>query len=108
LPEQAELLITEPGLAELVLRAEQNAEDLSELDRLKFYEFTTWRISAWELTHQASLDGLLDEETWVGWNGYFLLIVEDKPGYVRFFKDTRTQWDSRFMMHVDEILGFSR
>ena len=105
--EQAELLITEPGLVELVLRAELNPDDLNEVERLKFYEFTTWRIALWSLTFQANLDGLMDEEVWAGWDGYYLLYVEGKPGYVRFFKDTRPYWDARFYKHVDTVLGLS-
>jgi len=103
--DQAELVITEPGLAELVLRAEQNVDDLNEVDRLKFYEWATWRLSVWEQTYQANLDGLMEEESWVAWDGYFLLIVEGKPGYVQFFNNTPQIWDARFYKHVDAVLG---
>ena len=106
--DQAELLITVPGLAELVLRAAQNVDDLNEVDRLKFYEWATWFFGVWEQTYQSNLDGLMDEEWWVAWDGYFLLFLEGKPGYVQFFKDTPQVWDARFYKHVDAVLGLQK
>ena len=105
--QQAELLITQPGLVTLVMEAEQNADDLNDEERLQFYEFTTWRFATWELTFQEYSDGLIDEETWAAWNGYYMLMAEGKPGYKKFFRDTRQQWDSRFMVHIDKSLGIN-
>ena len=103
--QQTELLITQPGLAKLVMAAEKDADNLTDEEELLFYEFTTWRMATWELTYQEYVDGLLDEETWAAWDGYYLLFAKDKPGYRKFFNDTRPQWDSRFMAHVDRSLG---
>ena len=103
--EQTELLITQPGLAKLVMEAEKDASVLDDEEQLLFYEFTTWRMATWELTYLEYVDGLIDEETWLAWDGYYLLFVEGKPGYRKFFIDTRQQWDSRFMGHVDKSLG---
>jgi hypothetical protein len=89
------------------MKAEKNANDLSDEERLLFYEFTTWRMATWELTYQEYVDGLIDEETWLAWDGYYLLFVEGKPGYRKFYDDTRPQWDSRFMAHVDKSLGLN-
>ncbi len=105
--QQSELLITQPGLAKLVRVAEQDASTLNEEQRLVFYEFTTWRFATWELTYQEYEDGLIDEELWLAWDGYYMLMAEGKPGYRKFFSDTRRQWDSRFMVHVDKSLGLS-
>ena len=103
--QQTELLITQPGLAKLVLAAEKSADDLTAEERLRFYEFTTWRMATWEMAYLDYIDGLIDEETWLAWDGYYMLFVEGKPGYRTFFIDTRQQWDSRFMAHVDKSLG---
>ena len=103
--QQSELLITQPGLVALVMEAEQDADDLNDEERLRFYEFTTWRFATWELTFQEYTDGLIDEETWAAWNGYYMLMAEGKPGYKKFFRDTRQQWDSRFMVHIEKSLG---
>ena len=103
--QQSQLLITEPGLAKLVLAAEKNADNLTEEEQLIFYEFTSWRLATWEMAYMDHIDGLMDEETWLGWDGYYRLFVIENPGYKKFFQDTRPQWDSRFLAHVDNILG---
>ena len=95
------------GLARLVMGAEQDTSALNDEERLLFYEFTTWRMATWELTYLEYIDGLIDEELWLAWDGYYMLFVEGKPGYRTFFIDTRQQWDSRFMAHVDKSLQLS-
>jgi gliding motility-associated-like protein len=45
------------------------------------------------------------DDTSRGWDGYYRLFVIGNPGYQKFFQDTRPQWDSRFLTHVDNILG---
>ena len=103
--EQAELLITQPGLAQFVIEAEQDAKNLTDEEKLRFYEFTSWRFATWEIAHAAYVDGIMSEEMWLAWDGYYRLIIEGKPGYILFFENTRPQWDSRFMKHVDEIVN---
>ena len=60
--EQAELLITEPGLAKFVIEAEKDARTLTEEEQLLFYEFTTWRLATWEIAYMANIEGIMDEE----------------------------------------------
>ena len=86
---------------------EQDPNVLNDEKRQLFYEYTTWRFATWELTYLEYEDGLIDEETWLAWDGYYMLMAEGKPGYQKFFSDTRQQWDSRFMAHVDKSLGLS-
>jgi hypothetical protein len=78
--QQSQLLITEPGLAKLVLAAEKNADDLTEEEQLIFYEFTSWRLATWEMAYMDHIDGLMDEETWLGWDGYYRLFILDHNG----------------------------
>ncbi len=103
--QQAELLITEPGFAKFVIGAEKDAKNLTEEEQLRFYEFTSWRLATWENSYIANIEGIMAEEMWISWDGYYRLLVEGKPGYIQFFKDTRPQWDARFMKHVDEIIS---
>ena len=105
--QQSELLITQPGLVNLVREGEQDTNVLNDEERQLFYEFTTWRFATWELTYLEYEDGLIDEETWLAWDGYYMLMTEGNPGYRKFFRDTRQQWDSRFMAHVVKSLGLT-
>ena len=102
--DQSELLFTAPGLAKLVMKAEKGSENLTEEERYLFNEYTSWRMSTWELVYQSNLDGIVPKESWIAWDAYFRLLIAGKPGYIKFFEDTRPQWDVRFMKHVDEII----
>ena len=86
---------------------EQDANVLNGEERQVFYEYTTWRFATWELTYLEYEDGLIDEETWLAWDGYYMLMTEGNPGYRKFFSDTRQQWDTRFMAHVVKSLGLT-
>jgi len=106
--DQSELLFTVPGLAKLVMKAEKGSENLTEEERYLFNEYTSWRMSTWELVYQSKLDGIVSEESWIAWDAYFRLLIAGKPGYIKFFEETRPQWDTRFMNHVDEIIASHR
>ena len=101
--EQSELLLTNPDLVDLIFKGEKSVESLTDKEKFLFYEYTTWRIAAWEMTYVENLDGIIDEQLWKAWDGYFHLLIDGKPGYQTFFNDTRPQWDSRFMRHIDAI-----
>ncbi len=106
--DQSELLFTAPGLATLVIKAEKGVENFTEEERYLFNEYTSWRMSTWELVFQTNLDGIVSEDSWIAWDAYFRLLIAGKPGYIMFFEETRPQWDSRFMKHVDETIGSQR
>jgi hypothetical protein len=99
--EQSEILVTDDRLADLVSRGEESPGSLTPHERRQFYEFTTWRLSMWELSFLNHRSGLIDEEMWLAWDGYYRLLVSDRAGYRAFWSDTRPQWDPRFMAHID-------
>jgi hypothetical protein len=101
--EQSEILVTDARLANVVSRGEEDPGSLTPHERRQFYEFTTWRLSMWELSFLNAEAGLVDQEMWRAWDGYYRLLVSDRPGYRTFWKDTRPQWDARFMAHIDAI-----
>ncbi len=99
--EQSEILVTNTALASLVSRGEEDPSSLTAHERQQFYEFTTWRLAMWETAYLNNEEGLLDDEMWLAWDGYYRLLVADKIGYAAFWRDTRPQWHSRFMAHID-------
>ena len=102
---QEELLAADADFAELVLKAESNTETLTEVEHLRFFVFTTWRISAWEVTYVNYVNGIVDERTWEAWDAGYRLVIAGKLGYRQFFRDTRAKWDVRFMSHVDGVIN---
>ncbi len=102
--EQSEVLLTDTILAALVDKAETDPSSLTPHERSQFYEFTTWRMAMWELSFLNHEVGLVDDEMWLAWDGYYRLLVFDKPGYVDFWRDNRTAYDARFQNHVDVVM----
>jgi hypothetical protein len=99
--EQSEILVTDTTLAALVAKGEGDPSSLTPHERGQFYEFTTWRMAMWELSFLNYEIGLVDDEMWLAWDGYYRLLVFDKPGYMEFWRDNRTAFHERFQNHVD-------
>ena len=101
----SELLITNPNLVKVVLKAEHHYPGLTDEEHAIFYEFTVWRLAGWEHAYLEYTEDIVDKELWAAWDAVYRHVVLGKPGYVDFFNNTRPEWDSRFMKHVDSIIG---
>ncbi len=105
--EQSALLMTDATLREVVMRGEEDATSLTRDEHRQFYEFATHLLTTWETSFINYENGLVDEEMWLGWDGYFRLLISGMDGYTTFWSDTQPQWDARFLAHIDAI-GLSR
>ena len=101
--EQSEILLTNEALADLVEKAEIHPEALTARERSQFYEFTSWRLATWEGVFMNHEHGLVDEEVWRGWDGYYRLLTLDKPGYAAFWRDNRTAYYAPFIDYIDSF-----
>jgi hypothetical protein len=97
----SDAFINNPDTAKLIDTGEVDPSSLTPLERRRFYEFTTWRFSVWELTFLNHAAGLVDDDLWSGWDAYFRRIISGKRGYSLFWSDTREQWDAGFMKYID-------
>jgi hypothetical protein len=61
-------------------------------------------MAMWELSFLNHEIGLVDDEMWLAWDGYYRLLVFDKPGYMDFWRDNRTAYHARFQNHVDFVM----
>ena len=101
--EQSEILLTNETVADLVEKGERHPEALTARERSQFYEFTSWRLATWESVFMNHEYGLVDEEVWRGWDGYYRLLTLDKPGYTEFWRDNRTAYYAPFMDYIDSF-----
>ena len=106
--EQAEILVTDATLAALVEKGEADPSSLTPQERSRFYLFTIHRMAMWELSFLNHKVGLVDDETWAGWDGHYRAIASHKPGYREFWRDNRSSYDARFIDHVDSLPQKSR
>ncbi len=101
--EQSALIVTDATLREVIMRGEEDVASLTPDEHRQFYEFTTHLFTNWESSFINYENGLVEEQMWLAWDGYFRLLSSGKEGYTTFWKDTRPQWDARFMAHIDAL-----
>ena len=101
--EHAELLLTDDELAEIVLRAEQDPESLSLLEREKFLLFTSWRMGVWETAFMNADEGLVADRYFEGFDAWYSELVRRGPGYKYWLNESRHGYDLAFQEHVDRV-----
>ncbi len=101
--ENAELLLSDDELAEIVFRAEQDPESLSLLEREKFLLFTSWRMGVWETAFMNADEGIVAERYFEGFDAWYSELVRRGPGYKYWWNESRHGYDPAFQEHVDRV-----
>ena len=101
--ENAELLLSDDKLAEIVFRAEQDPESLSLLEREKFLLFTSWRMGVWETAFMNADEGIVADRYFEGFDAWYSEIVWRGPGYRYWWNESRHGYDRAFQEHVDRV-----
>ena len=101
--ENAELLLSDDELAEIVLRAEQDPESLSLLEREKFLLFTSWRLGVWETAFMNADEGIIADRYFEGFDAWYSELVRRGPGYKYWWNESRHGYDPAFQEHVDRV-----
>ncbi len=101
--ENAELLLSDDELAKIVLRAEQDPESLSLLEREKFLLFTSWRLGVWETAFMNADEGIVADRYFEGFDAWYSELVRRGPGYQYWWNESRHGYDPAFQEHVDRV-----
>ena len=101
--ENAELLLSDDQLADIVIRGEHDPESLSPVEREKFLLFTSWRMGVWENAFQNSDAGVVTDRYWKNWDAWYSEIVRRGPGYQYWWNESRHGYDPTFQEHVDRV-----
>ena len=104
--DQSEISVTNPDFAALVAKAEADPSTLTKLEKDRFFEFTTWRMAAWEASFLRWKDGSMNDTLWAAFDAYYQSLSQP-PGYKVFWNESREQWEKEFFEHVDEIISKS-
>ncbi len=102
--ENAELLLSDDKLAEIVLRAEQDPGSLSLLEREKFLLFTSWRMGVWESAFMNADEGIVTHRYFEGFDAWYSEIVRRGPGYQYWWDESHHGYDLGFQEHVNRVL----
>lgn len=100
-----EMLIQDPGLAEIVTVGLATPESLSEADWFRCGTFILLQVNAWEYQYYQSRDGSIPAELWIGADAYFRDHVASRAGMRRFWGNYRETYADPFRSHVDSELA---
>ena len=101
--ENAELLLSDDQLAEIVIRAEQDPQSLSLLEREKFLLFTTWRMAVWETAFLNAETGVVADRYFENFDAWYSELMRRGPGYRYWWNESRHGYDPAFQEHVDRV-----
>jgi len=91
-----EMMVENESLAGVVTQcdADPNAVAATIWARCANYYFM--QFNAWEYMYYQHRDGSIPPQLWLGADAYFKMLVETKPGYVRFWAETASAFDEPF------------
>ncbi len=101
------LLIESPGLAEILVVAQSNPDELSEADRLRFLTYQHDFFDSWEIGWYYHADGILDEAAWREWEAWFTEEARRRPLW-GWTENRRHFTGESFREHVDAVLALGR
>jgi len=100
------ILIENPGVAALVIQAEEAPEQLTKVDRLRYLALQHQFFDGWELAWGYHVDGVLSAEAWREWDGWYTSRARELPRLA--WAENRVHFTGAdFRNHVDRVLGFT-
>jgi hypothetical protein len=91
-------------MAEIVILAGGAADELQGADRLRYLEYEHDFLDSWEIAFTYHTDGILDDESWSGWDSWFSQQMRNLPLFA--WEENRHNFlPGPFMDHVDAVLG---
>lgn len=98
------VLFESPDMAQLVLVARAAPDDLLGADRLRYLEYQHDFLDSWEIAFAYHRDGILDRESWEGWDEWFTREMRSRPAFA--WEENRYNFvPGPFMDHVDSALS---
>jgi len=94
------LLIEAPDLADIVVRAEEQPDNLSPTERRRYLAYEHVFFDAWEAAVEAWKRGLMDQETFDSWDVYFARDAARKPMFA--WTDNLRYYNGAFVQYVEE------
>jgi hypothetical protein len=86
--------------AEIVVSAARDPGALSEADRIRFLAYQHHFFDTWEIGWYYHMDGILNDETWRGWDEWFTAEARRRPAFG--WTDNRHNFTGLdFRAHVD-------
>lgn len=98
------LTIESPGLAEIIVAAEETPESLSDAARVRYLAYQHDFFDTWEIGWDYHSSGILDDDAWSSWNEWFSTEARRRPIFA--WTDNRHHFTGlAFRDHVDAVLA---
>lgn len=100
------LLIEYPDLAGIVYLASTHPDSLSTIDSMRYLAYEGIFYDSWETIWVGFQNGVVTEDTWNGWNDWFLATYKKKPELSQ--KGNLENWDQGFRQYMSSVLNGGR
>ena len=99
--EMDRLIIENPGLSHLFLKAADHPDSLSREEQMRFLAFEHIFYDSWESAWYYYHEDILDEETWTGWNTWFIAEAKRRPALG--WHGNRKHFNGAFLEFIDGL-----
>lgn len=98
-----QLLVENPELAEIIVKAQTNLDSLCTTDTMRYLAYEHIFYDTWETLWVGHKDGLIEDEVWNDWNEWFMLKANKKP--VISLEGNRDNLTEEFFKLIEKELG---
>jgi len=100
------LLIENPDLARIVLKATDNPEGLTPAEQMQYLAYEHIFYDSWESAWYYYQEGILETESWDGWNTWFIAEAKRRP--LLGWMGNRKHFAGGFLEYVDKEVAAAR
>jgi len=104
--EMEQLLIENPDMALIVLKADDSPEQLLPEERLRYLAYDHIFYDTWESAWNYYQQGILEEANWESWNHWFQMEFLKRPPLS--WEGNREHYEGSFLQHVDTLRNVAR
>lgn len=104
--EMEQLLIENPDMALIVLKAGEVPEQLLPEEQLRYLAYDHIFYDSWESAWNYYKQGILEEAKWDSWNRWFQMEFLKKP--LLSWEGNREHYDGEFLLQVDALANTRR
>lgn len=101
--EMDRLIIENPDMAKIILKASNDPENLLAEEKLRFLAYEHILYDSWESAWYYYHEGILEQQNWEGWNSWFIDELNSRP--LLSWEGNRKNFNGAFLDYVDSIFS---
>jgi hypothetical protein len=96
------VLIENADIARIIVKAQDNPDELTPADRIRYLAFEHNFYDSWEIAFYAHTDGVLIDANWNEWNEFYMQEARRRPKFA--WTENRHNFVGAFADYVDGLL----